>query len=256
MGMSIQMAKRVIPTCSCAKCGRTMLFKSFRGHERKSCPVRRSSEILELPGEESATEFQRRMIRELYHAKVVLPMPPELVEQLEVASYEAADRLIRWLRRQKPIPGRPDAPKRYQSDDRVECPQCGLVLNRYHLKRHMERTCLGSREAREVQEVERARKQRHKCPHCGRMMTPCARQDHLRINCPVTRLSAFLERVGRTKATREQRREIRELYARCVEVPMPRKLDEVLEGVSSEVAEQITCWLRRILVRSTEEKAE
>ena len=209
--------------------------------------------MLALPEEKSATEFQRRMVRELYNAKVVLPMPPELAEQLGSAGYEAADGLIRWLRRQKPVPGRPDAPKRYQTDDRVECPQCGVELNRYHLNRHMEEACLGSREAREAQELQRARKRRHRCPRCGRMMTSSARQDHLKVNCPVTRLSAFLERVGRTKATREQRKAVRELYARCVVVLMPRKLDEALKVTSSEVAEQIICWLRRILVRTTAE---
>jgi len=83
-----------------------------------------------------------------------------------------------------------------------------------------------------------------------------SRQRHIKVNCPVTRLSALLERVGRKKATKEQRNEVRELYASRVALPMPQKLDEKLEGTSFSAAEAIAHWLRRLQVRPTEEMKE
>ena len=251
--VDVPTTKRVKSTCSCAKCGRTMQVSSIKPHERKSCPVRRFSEILELPGERKATDAQRGTIRELYDAKVILPMPPELAEGLESASHEAAERLIRWLRGQKPAPGKAKVPKRYQPGRRVECSQCGALVNHHYLREHMQKACLGSKKAREAHATQQVHKRKHKCSECGHMMTPGSRQRHIKTNCPVTRLSAFLERVGRMNATEEQRKEVRELYAARVALPMPPRLDEALEETSSEVAEQITCWLRRRSVRPSEE---
>ncbi len=249
----VRTARRVLPTCSCLKCGRSMQVQSFRTHERKNCPVLRFAEILRMPGERKATDALRQAVREQYNAKVVLPMSPEQAELLEAASHEAADRLFRWLRRQQQVPGKPEAPRGYQTEDRVKCPQCGAPLHSHYLQHHMRNACPGSREAREAQATERRRRQNHTCSLCGSRMTPGSRRNHIRMHCPVTRLSAFLERVGRKKATMEQRKEVRELYANRVALPMPPRFVEALGFTSYEVAEQIIRWLRRKQIRPTEE---
>jgi len=168
--VDVPATKGIVPICSCIKCGRTMQVRNIKPHARKNCPVWRFLEFAKLPGESRATDAQRVAIRELYDAKVPLPMPPELAEALESASREAATRLISWLLCQKPSPGKPDAPRTYLSDNRVECPRCGATLNRHYLGEHMQKTCLGSREAREAQAVQQAHKRKHRCPECGRAM--------------------------------------------------------------------------------------